>query len=137
MTEISSDPRSAGEPSTCRQQLFSNERRVQVRIYLLNSPLERLREIRVYDLRIQRAQTRVLRDAVVQMNEAFHDKVRLPSAVGALLSSSVHEGMVGADEVGADEPLLGVLGYLAEEEEHRKAAAYLILLEFDASGPIV
>jgi len=137
MTEISSDPRSAGEPSTCRQQLFSNERRVQVRIYLLNSPLERLREIRVYDLRIQRAQTRVLRDAVVQMNEAFHDKVRLPSAVGALLSSSIHEGMVGADEVGADEPLLGVLGYLAEEEENRKAASYLILLEFDASGPIV
>jgi len=137
MTEISSDPRSAGEPSTCRQQLFSNERRVQVRIYLLDSPLERLREIRVYDLRIQRAQTRVLRDAVVQMNEAFLDKVRLPSAVCALLSGSVHKGMVGADEVGADEPLLGVLGYLAEEEENRKAASYLILLEFDASGPIV
>lgn len=99
--------------------------------------MEILSEIRRDDIGLERRETRQLCDRIVEVYETFGYKVRLFAAVGALVRRAVHERDVGADERGTGTPLGSILRDCTEEEEYRKALAKLILLEVNASRPIL
>jgi hypothetical protein len=70
------------------------------------------------------------------MDESLLDESSLVSTIRTMPCSSIDKCVMGADKVGANEPIFGVFGNLAEEKENGEAHTEFILPELDTGGPI-
>jgi len=88
-------------------------------------------------IRLQGMESRVTDNRVVQVDEPFDNEIGFVAAVLTLFSGAVHECVVRADEIGADLPLLWIVGNLSKEDQDRITAGELEFFAFNSGSPFV